>query len=293
MDLWIDTERPDSLDKIKGQNKNVELFRHFLKTKQVPNLLLYGSKGTCKTSTILSFCKDLYGEDYKSHTIELNASHERGINDVRNKIKMLSKQRVKHDFKFIILDEADSMTKDAMFALRMIMEDYANITRFCLICNYPYKIIKPILSRCISIYFPPLSNDVLIECGKDLTNNIQDIEIENNNINSLSGDLRKYLLELQCYGKIDNTDNIIYQRLWDKILPSSLNEIINELEEENYNMHHLIEYWNSLAIKEGYLEIIPYLSLAHHRIINGCDPIIQSYHMISNIKKIIMKKIYD
>lgn len=293
MDLWIDTQRPDSLDKIKGQDKNVKLFKHFLKTKQVPNLLLYGSKGTCKTSTILSFCKDLYGDDFKSHTIELNASHERGINDVRNKIKMLSKQCVKHEFKFIILDEADSMTKDAMFALRMIMEDYANITRFCLICNYPYKIIKPILSRCISIYFPPLSKDVLVECGKNLINTIPNNEnmVVDQHID-LSGDLRKYLLELQCYGNLKTSnDNDAYHNLWNKMIDTDIHDIIDIIEKENYNIQNLIEYWLNLIIQENYLEVIPYVSQTHHRIINGCDPTLQLYHMISKIKKIITKKI--
>lgn len=281
MDLWIDTHRPDSLSKIRGQDKNVELFQHFLKTKQVPNLLLYGSKGTCKTSTILSFCKDLYGEDYKSHTIELNASHERGINDVRNKIKMLSKQRVKHEFKFIILDEADSMTKDAMFALRMIMEDYSNITRFCLICNYPYKIIKPILSRCISIYFPPLADNILLECGTVVseTDDIPNIKTQ--------GDLRKYLLELQCYGDTTfESDDIQYKKLWTRLKDMDIHAMIQEIKNESYNMQYLIEYWMKLVIDGGYFDAIKYLALAHHRIVNGCDPVLQSYHMIFELKKI-------
>ncbi len=280
MDLWIDTKRPDSLDKIKGQNKNIELFRHFLKTKQVPNLLLYGSKGTCKTSTILAFCKDLYGEDFKTHTIELNASHERGINDVRNKIKMLSKQRVKHEFKFIILDEADSMTKDAMFALRMIMEDYAGITRFCLICNYPYKIIKPILSRCVSIYFPPLSKDVLMDCGKALTSSIREQNV-------YSGDLRKYLLELQCYGDNQfNDDKEIYTNILQKLKTLEIDVIIDEIKRESYNMQQMIECWLEIYISRNNIDAIDCLALAHHRILNGCDPIIQSYHMINQLKKI-------
>lgn len=285
MDLWIDTHRPDSLDKIKGQDRNVELFKHFLKTKQVPNLLLYGSKGTCKTSTILSFCKDLYGDDYKSHTIELNASHERGINDVRNKIKMLSKQKVKHGFKFIILDEADSMTKDAMFALRMIMEDYANITRFCLICNYPYKIIKPILSRCVSIYFPQIPKNIMLECGESIMENIQNKKI-------VSSDLRKYLLELQCYGDnvVDN-DEKYYKYYWDNLCKLDITDIIYDIEKNSFNMLEWINFWLDLVIEENKdLCCIEYLSLGHHRIVNGCDPVIQSYNMIYKIQKIRMKK---
>lgn len=111
----------------------------------MPHLLFYGPPGTGKTSTILALANELYGPQLiKSRVLELNASDERGIQIVRDKVKNFSRTTVtaKVDgypcppYKIVILDEADSMTKDAQSALRRTMETYSKTTRFCLVCNY-------------------------------------------------------------------------------------------------------------------------------------------------------------
>ena len=139
-------------------------------------MLFYGPPGTGKTSTILALSRQLFGYDlypfnlsniltlnspdnFRNRVLELNASDERGISIVREKIKNFARQTPRAQavasdgktypcppYKIIILDEADSMTQDAQGALRRIMETYARITRFCLVCNYVTRYIIPLFS---------------------------------------------------------------------------------------------------------------------------------------------------
>ena len=138
---WVEKYRPRNLDDILSNNHVSSTLNSYLNNHKLPNLLFYGSPGTGKTSTILAAAKNLYGSSYRYMVIELNASDDRGINIVRQTIKQfaesqppISGQQIK--FKLVILDEADSMTKDAQAALRRVIEKYSKTTRFCLICNH-------------------------------------------------------------------------------------------------------------------------------------------------------------
>lgn len=132
-------------------------------------MMFYGPPGTGKTSTILALAKELFGHEFfKQRVIELNASDERGINVVREKVKKFAQRKIsKHPdstfpcppIQIVILDEADSMTIDAQAALRRIIEQYSSNTRFCIICNYISKIIDPLASRCVKFRFSPIARD--------------------------------------------------------------------------------------------------------------------------------------
>lgn len=130
---------------------------------QLPHLLFYGPPGTGKTSTIVAVARQLFGPDFRRNGrfLELNASDDRGIGVVREKVKSFAQGAIgggggMPPFKIIVLDEADSMTGDAQSALRRMMENYSKVTRFCLICNYVSRIIEPVASRCAKFRFAPL-----------------------------------------------------------------------------------------------------------------------------------------
>jgi len=244
MELWIEKYRPKSLDEMVGQKSTINTLKHYIETQNVPNLIFYGKRGSGKTSTIHSLCKDLYGDDYKKYVLELNASHERGINTVRTKVKTMAQSKTLKT-KMIILDEADSMTKEAMFSLRMIMENYSHITRFCLICNYINKIIEPLKSRCTIFYFQPLSNE---DIGQRL--NIINGKDNQDIVKYTHGDMRRALLLLQYH--VESTDiqdlcgisDELCDRLLDSLQYKSFKESLNicfEIEKGAYDICQMLQ----------------------------------------------------
>ncbi|KAL1411793.1 Subunit of heteropentameric Replication factor C (RF-C) [Vanrija albida] len=170
---WIEKYRPKTIEDVSSQENTVAVLRKALASTNLPHMLFYGPPGTGKTSTILALARQLFGPDlFRSRVLELNASDERGISVVREKIKTFARETPRNagvssdgkeypcpPYKLIILDEADSMTQDAQSALRRIMETYSRITRFCLVCNYVTRIIEPLASRCSKFRFRPLAAD--------------------------------------------------------------------------------------------------------------------------------------
>ena len=165
---WIEKYRPSKLSNIVSQNNIINILKIYLKNKTIPHLLFYGPPGTGKTSVILSYAKELYKDKYPYMVMELNASDERGIEVVRNRIKQFVmsdnvfydiKNKKSKIFKLVILDETDAMTDDAQAILRHIVERYTDNARFCLICNYIKKINPALLSRCTSFRFSPIGSE--------------------------------------------------------------------------------------------------------------------------------------
>jgi DNA polymerase III delta prime subunit len=154
----IEKYRPSKLDDIKNQEDIKSIFIDMVNNRNIPHMVFYGSAGTGKTSSAIAICKQLYKDTYNDNVLELNASDERGIRVVREKIKTFSQKTTDTDFKIIILDEADAMTSDSQFALRRIVEKFSSNTRFILICNYINKIIPPLLSRCAVFRFKTMTN---------------------------------------------------------------------------------------------------------------------------------------
>ena len=315
---WVEKYRPKNLDEVSSQSNVVTSLKSALITKNIPHFIFFGPSGCGKTSTIIALAKELFGsENYADRIIELNASDERGINVIREKIKTHAKQSVKNvegipPWKIIILDEADTMTSDSQFALRRIIEQYSRITRFCIICNYHNKIIDPIVSRCSLFRFKPIVASEIIKklkyicekekfnCSDKLLTKIVDI---------CRGDLRKAINLLQkCFNSygdklneelLDEMSGVIptekFNNLMDAIIKKDsllVDTLVNNIFLEGYSMINQIIAFHNYILKmnissENKSNILCKLADIDQYLIKGCDEYIQcmklAYHIMVTI----------
>jgi len=206
--MWVEKYRPFKLDDIVNQKEIVESLKNLMKEPaEMPHLLFTGPAGVGKTTTALCMSRQLLGEDWKRDTLELNASDERGIKMVRERvkefaavIKIRTTERDERKFRIIILDEADEMTSEAQTALRRIIEDSSETTRFVIICNYLSQIIEPIQSRCAIFRFKRIEKDTVEDHLKWLCKK-EGIKYDDKGISqifdSTNGDLRHSINILQ------------------------------------------------------------------------------------------------
>ena len=279
---------------------------------------------THNTSSILAIAMELFGpKKYKERVIELNASDERGINIVRNKIVTLAKTAISaHDpdylcpsYKIIILDEADAMTTEAQSALRKTMEDNSQITRFCFICNYSNQIIDPITSRCVKFRFKPINELNMINkltnisCKEKMIITDSAIKIISNVSN---GDMRKAIMLLQNlnYLNKDITDNDVFgianmvpiERINDiiyKCVDNSTNtldvrNLANEFSMSGYPINIILSQLVECIIKNQVLDdkmksrICLHISNTEKRLIDGADEYLQLLSIFMCIKSIMI-----
>jgi len=200
---WIEKYRPTTFSQIVGNQETVSRLAVFARDGNVPNIIIAGPPGVGKTTTILCLARQLLGPSFKEGVMELNASNDRGIDVVRNKIKMFAQQKVtlpsgKH--KVIILDEADSMTEAAQQALRRTMELYSSTTRFALACNSSEKIIEPIQSRCAMLRYSKLSDAQVLANVLEVCKS-ESVEYSDDGLEAIvftaQGDMRQALNNLQ------------------------------------------------------------------------------------------------
>ena len=323
---WVEKYRPKNLSEITAQEDVIEPLKKTLITKNLPHLMFFGPSGCGKTSTILALAKELFGEEnYYDRVIELNASDERGINVVRDKIKTYAKKAINQKigippWKIIILDEADNMTADSQCALRRIMEEYSKLTRFCIICNYHNKIIDPIESRCMLFRFKPIQEEEIIEKLKYICKNekfecseIYLLQI----VKNCRGDLRKAINFLQKIynsfgrnsiesGNIINQDmlhefsGVIPKETFNELITAIINKdstiidkTVNEIVNDGFSLVNQILYFHNyiksdlnISSKNKALLSIK-LTEIDYNLIKGGDELIEFMRLAYDFSKII------
>ena len=209
--MWVEKYRPKVLSELVNQKDIKGSLSGLIKNQsEMPHLLFSGSAGVGKTTTAICVSREILGEVWRDYTLELNASDERGINMVRERVKKFSRFAgfdSQIPFKIIILDEADEMTADAQTALRRIIEDTAKFCRFILIANNISKIIDPIQSRCAVFKFTRIEEKDIIEQLKIISKK-EKIKVDDKGLNEITkyakGDMRHAINLLQAVASTGN-----------------------------------------------------------------------------------------
>ena len=312
--MWVEKYRPSKMTEFINQESAIKRLKPIIKnSSSMPHLLFTGPPGTGKTTLGIIIAKSILGDNCQDYSILLNASDERGINTIRNRVKTFARyadNREKVPFKMIILDEADEMTNDAQTALRRIMEETSKSCRFILIGNYISNIIEPIQSRCAIFNFTRINEKELVKQLESICIK-ENIKFEEQGLEEISditnGDLRSAINLLQSCSSLGeiNTKNIqkasghSFKSKIEELLELSLDNDFNSARikmSELTNIYGLSEkdflkYMNEAINKNKYKEIkelIEILAKYDYRIITGSNPDIQLTALlaeISNLRK--------
>jgi replication factor C small subunit len=206
--MWVEKYRPSTLNEVINQTDIVRALHKLVNIpSELPHLLFAGPPGVGKTTVAVCIARQLLGEQWRRDTLELNASDERGIKMVRERVKefaavmKLVTEDKEKSFRIIILDEADEMTSEAQTALRRIIEDSSKTTRFIIICNYLSQIIAPLQSRCVVFRFVQLAREELVGYLKTICQ-LENVRFEDKALSQIydatTGDLRHSINILQA-----------------------------------------------------------------------------------------------
>ncbi|MFC6837363.1 replication factor C small subunit [Halomarina ordinaria] len=253
-EVWIEKYRPQSLDEVFGQEDIVGRLQSYIAKDDLPHLLFAGPAGVGKTTSATAIAKELYGENWRENFLELNASDERGIDVVRDRIKNFARSSFGgHDYRIIFLDEADALTSDAQSALRRTMEQFSNNTRFILSCNYSSQIIDPIQSRCAVFRFAPLSDDAVADQLRAIADE-EGIELTDDGLDALvyaaAGDMRKGINGLQAASVVgDTVDEEAVFAITSTARPEAIEEMVRKALDGDFIAAR--SQLDSLLVEEG------------------------------------------
>lgn len=233
-EIWTEKYRPKKLEEVAGQNAIIKNLQSYVRQRNLPHLIFSGPAGVGKTAAAIAMARELYGNTWAENFTELNASDERGIDVVRNKIKNFARTMPIGDasFKLIFLDEADALTDAAQSALRRTMERHSGTCRFILSCNYSSKIIEPIQSRCSVYRFKSLSYDAIAARIRYIADK-EGLKLSDDAVRALNyvamGDMRRAINALQSAAVLSSAikPEMIYE-ITATARPEEIKELINK-----------------------------------------------------------------
>tara|TARA_Y100000004_G_scaffold188164_1_gene241928 strand:- start:90 stop:1001 length:912 start_codon:yes stop_codon:yes gene_type:complete len=202
--LWTEKYRPNRITEIAGHNHFVMDAKGWIEERNMPNLLLFGNPGNGKTTAGIVIGKEILGDSFKDNFVEVNASDDRRLENVRTTIKQIAQSGTMGGapFRIVLLDEMDGMTNDAQNALKRIMERYASNVRFIITCNDRNKIIFALQSRCANYHFKPLTESALHDVITSILHREEITRFSEDEIGSfiysMNGDMRRAITELQA-----------------------------------------------------------------------------------------------
>lgn len=306
--MWVQKYRPQKLSEIVDQKDVIGSLESLIKDPtDMPHLLFSGSAGVGKTTAALCISRQILGENVRDYTLELNASDERGIGMVREKVKKFSRFAGMGDvpFKIIILDEADEMTSDAQTALRRIIEDTAKYCRFILIANNISKIIDPIQSRCAVFKFTSIpKEDVINHLG--VIAKKEKIKTDKKGLQIIydysEGDLRHAINLLQATASIGevteknvkssagltkttDVDDVLDLAMSGK-LPEAREKMIELIKVYGMSESDFLKYLNTAVFKSKHdklSKILEIIAKYDYRILVGANPEIQLSAMLAEL----------
>ena len=309
--MWVEKYRPKEISEIVGQTEIIGSLSALIKDPtDMPHLMFSGSAGVGKTTTALCITRQILGDNIEGNLLELNASDERGIGMVREKVKKFSGFAGLSDvpFKIIILDEADEMTADAQTALRRIIEDTAKICRFILIANNVSKIIDPIQSRCATFKFTTVSEEDIIS-RLEVISKKEKIKSNKKGLKEIyensQGDLRHAINLMQATAslgeiseenvkasagltKTTDVDEVLTIALSGDVIKAR-EKMIELIKVYGMSVSDFLKYFNSAVFKskqEKLSDILEIIAKYDYRVLVGANSEIQLSAMLAELAKI-------
>lgn len=307
--LWVEKYRPESLDEVRGHDQTIDRLKKYAQDEETPHMIFAGPPGVGKTAAIVAFAREVYGPGWRNNITEMNASDERGIDTIRDKVKGIARSSPAGDadYQILFLDEADQLTNDAQASLRRIMEQHSDVTRFFLSCNYPNQIIEAIQSRCSMFRFGRLTEEDIRGIIENVAEE-EDLEVEESALDKLvsesRGDARTAINSLQSAtmnGEITEDsvetvlgiiDDEIIERIVDLAIEGDTDMAMTMLDVEllkaGVNMNTLADaFLREIKTREmpapGRTKVIDKLAECDWRVRQGANPNVQWHSFISDI----------